>query len=345
MERLKSLLYSPATSVLIGLGAGVAYGLTTRAAFGLQELSAVFGTLSAGFLCLTPFALGALTVFFAPAHYRRSWFYAGFMPWLSCALFVTLAAIFTWEAWICLVMAAPILAVMSSVGGVTMTVLFHVFDQSDERGPGIDERGPGIPMPCVNLLLALLFSPYLVTPLERRFPPPDSLHTVHSTLVVNASAETVWRNIIRVPPFAPAEMRESFFHRAGLPRPLEATLECEGVGCTRRGHWEYGLAFDGLITEWQPNVGFTVQLTADTRSIHDARLPLHDIDGPHFGMVDDRYFIEPLGDGRVRLHLYSTYRLATSFNAYGSLWTDFLMRDIQGDILRSIRDRCEASAS
>jgi len=68
MERLKSLLYSPATSVLIGLGAGVAYGLTTRAAFGLQELSAVFGTLSAGFLCLTPFALGALTVFFVPAH-------------------------------------------------------------------------------------------------------------------------------------------------------------------------------------------------------------------------------------------------------------------------------------
>ena len=331
MERLKSLLYSPATSILVSLGAGVAYGLTTRAAFGLQELSAVFGTLSAGFLCLTPFALGALTVFFAPAHYRRSWFYAGFMPWLSCALFVTLAAIFTWEAWICLLMAAPILAVMSSVGGVAMTVLFHVFDQSD----GLR----------VNLLLALLLSPYLVTPLERRFPPPDSLHTVHSTLVVNAGAETVWRNIIRVPAFAPAEMRESLFHQAGLPRPLEATLACEGVGCARRGHWEYGLAFDGLITDWQPNLGFTVQLTADTRHIHDARLPLRDIGGPHFGMVDDRYFVEPLGDGRVRLHLYSTYRLATSFNAYGSLWIDFLMRDIQGYILRSIRARCEASAS
>ncbi len=61
-------------------------------------------------------------------------------------------------------------------------------------------------------------------------------------------------------------------------------------------------------------------------------------------MVDDRYVIEPVGEGRVRLSLVSSHRLTTRFNGYGGLWTDLLMRDLQMYILRIVKDRAERAA-
>jgi hypothetical protein len=44
----------------------------------------------------------------------------------------------------------------------------------------------------------------------------------------------------------------------------------------------------------------------------------------------------------VLLHLSSKHRLSTRFNAYGGLWTDFIMSDLQSDILRIVQARAEA---
>ena len=58
-------------------------------------------------------------------------------------------------------------------------------------------------------------------------------------------------------------------------------------------------------------------------------------------MLEGHYGIEQMADNRILLHLSSTHRLSTKFNLYSGLWTDFIMRDIQENILRIIKDRCE----
>jgi hypothetical protein len=66
------------------------------------------------------------------------------------------------------------------------------------------------------------------------------------------------------------------------------------------------------------------------------------IGGKDFDVTDDSYVIEPMGDGKVILHLYTSYRLTTRINSYGVMGIDFLMRDIQKHILQIVKARSEA---
>lgn len=111
-----------------------------------------------------------------------------------------------------------------------------------------------------------------------------------------------------------------------------------------RGQWENGLAFNDIITDIEPGKRYWVRLKADTSGVQSSPAPLAAVGGKTFGMVDDGYELEPLADGTVRLHLYSTYRIKSGINAYAGLWLDFLMRDIQGYILAVEKARCERGA-
>jgi hypothetical protein len=65
------------------------------------------------------------------------------------------------------------------------------------------------------------------------------------------------------------------------------------------------------------------------------------VGGRYFDVLQGVYEIEPQAPGKVILHLASTHRLSTRFNAYSGLWTDFIMRDVQEHILEIVKRRCE----
>jgi len=327
MKEIRPLIVS-ALSTIVAFVGPLAYGLITRWVFGTNPWPEWYYVLSLGFLVLVPFALGALTVFIASVFDSIGWLYALVAPVISVVAFMLAVGILAWEAWICVAMAAPIFLVASVFGGIVAYVIILVF--RNMRG-------------TVNAaaITLILLAPYIITPIESRFPVSDQIRTVESVVVVNASPQTVWENIIRLRPIAESERPQSFFHAAGLPRPLEAMLDREGVGGIRAGQWEDGLLWIGTITDWEPDKEFTVSLEADTNNVHSA-LPLQAIGGPSFDMVDDRYWIEPRAEGGVNLHLYSTYRLTTRFNAYGGLWVEYLLHDIQNHILSVVKLRAEA---
>ena len=327
MPKIDRSIYATALSSALGFLIPLVYGLVTRFVFGMQNWPGWFGVMTVGFLFGVPFALGALTVFLASDKMRTHWAYGLTAPWLSCFIFILVVGVFAWEAWICVLMAAPIFVFMSSLGGAVFCLIFTLRNRLG--------RTPG------GLLVLVLLSPYLFTPLENRFPAPDLIRTVETQVIVNADADTVWQNIIRLHKIDDSERPFSLFHVAGLPRPIEAELTGEGVGGLRFGHWEDGLIFVGTITDWKPDQGFTVQLKADTRNVHSA-VPLQGIGSPVFDMVDDSYVIEPVSDGQVILRLLSTYRLTTHFNFYGHLWTDAFLRDIQHHILTIVKHRSES---
>ena len=319
----------PLLSVVVAIAGGIAYGLATRLAFGSEQFGDLFTTLSFGFLCLTPLALGVLTVLLAPAHLRTNWLYAIFAPWLGCAIFMALVTAFTWEAAVCLVMALPIFLVMSTLGGVVACVAFVAF--------GSDRQAT-----TMGMLALVVFAPYVVTPIENTFAVADSIRTVDTQIEIFASPEVIWDNITRVRAITPAEHRFSFFQLAGLPRPHEATLTADGVGGVRRGQWEDGLAFVETITAWEEGRTYTMAMEADTTGVTRSTLPLKGIGGPYFDVIGGRYELEVLGPEHVILRFSSTHRLSTRFNFYGGLWTDFFMRDVQNYILDIVKARSEA---
>ncbi len=57
--------------------------------------------------------------------------------------------------------------------------------------------------------------------------------------------------------------------------------------------------------------------------------------------MEGKYELEPIGDGKTILHLTSKFRLSTDFNFYSGLWSKLIMKDIQENILKIIKNRGE----
>ncbi len=234
-----------------------------------------------------------------------------------------------WEVAICVVMALPIFLIMGTVGGGAACLAFVLLASHNQTT-------------VMSMLALVVFAPYVMTPIENASPVADQLRVVDSQIEIFASPAVVWDNITRVRTITPAEQRFSFFHLAGMPRPLQATLSADGVGGVRRGQWEDGLAFVETIVAWEAERSYTMQMEADTSQVTNAALPLQGIGGRYFDVVGGRYEIEPLGPEHVILHFSSTHRLSTRFNFYGGLWTDWFMRDVQDYILDLVKARSEA---
>ncbi|MCB0131845.1 MAG: hypothetical protein KDD78_13385 [Caldilineaceae bacterium] len=314
-----------ARALWLAIGAGVAYGLLARVFYYAQALEPLFVVMSVGFIFLMPLALGYITVSLAPP---RPWWQRMLLPWIPGVLLVGTALLVGWEGSLCIVMALPIFLVMGSLGGLV--------------AGWIGQGTRGTTQLSALIFIALL--PYLVTPLELRSRPPTQIRSVATAIVIDAPAATVWEQIIRVPAIQPDELGVTPVNLMGIPRPVEATLSHEGIGGVRHATFEHGVTFVETITAWEPQRGlaFSIAAQAETMTSPDLNGQIV-VGGEFFDALDGRYTIEPRGPDQVVLHLTSDHRLATRFNPYAGLWTDFIMRSTQNNILQVIKARCEAA--
>jgi len=136
-----------------------------------------------------------------------------------------------------------------------------------------------------------------------------------------------------------------YFATLGIPRPLEASLDRNGVGALRTARFRGGITFRERITLWQPNerLGFSIAVVPE--SIVPGLLDQHvRVGSEHFDVTWGEFRLAAAEPGRTRLVLLSRHRLSTRFNAYAGLWTDAVMRDLQERICEVIARRAEAAA-
>lgn len=309
--------------------AGATHGLMARALFGASETQRFLAVMTASFIFFVPFSLGFVTVALSERRQRLKW-----LARLSLAIFAGVLALavslaLAWEGLICIFLWFPLYVVLSALGGTMAGAIADV-----RRRAGKD--GSGSALPCVLLL------PYLAGPVETSIETETSLRTIENSIRIEASAERVWENIARVPRFDEREHRFALSHAIGFPRPLEATLSHEGVGGVRHATFEGDVLFIETVTHWEPPRKLTFSIHADAETIPPHTLDQHvTVGGPYFDVLEGEYELEPLPDGAILLHLRSRHRVSTHFNFYATLWTDFVMSDVQGYILSIVRDRAE----
>jgi hypothetical protein len=317
---------------------GAVYGLAIRFFFTLQKLphgaADVLGTaflvMTVAFLFGVPFAMGYITVT-ARFHLTRestlrppNVAYWIFLPWLPSIIAMLLAALFAWEGSICLLFAAPIMLLMSSVGGISA---------------GLTQRRQFRPVQ----LSAIALLPLLLVILESKVPDAQSLRTVETSIRIHAPAAAVWENIIRVPAIHTGELPASWVRTAGFPRPVEATLSHEGVGGVRNASFTGGLVFIETVDGWDDLHDLRFSIHANTNSIPPTTLDEHvKVGGRYFDVLEGEYRLKPLSGGDTLLQLSSRERVSTHFNPYAGFWTDAVMRSIQSSILQVIKHRAEA---
>jgi len=321
---------------LLAIAFGAGYGIAVRLLYQLQihysngTNQAIFGlgvqVMTVGFLVFVPAVMGWLTIANTGLDDKFHWTRWIFLPWVA-VLLADLGLLATLvEGVICIIFAVPITLFFGSIGGIAA---------------GLNQRARLLRGRATTACLAIL--PLLVSAAETRFQPPLDLRTVHTSIVIHASPETVWNNIKRVPAIQPGELRATWTHSIGFPLPVEATLDHERVGGVRHASFEHGLLFIETVTRWEPNQDLAFTIAADTAHIPPATLDEHvTIGGRYFDVLNGEYRLEPLPDGSILLHLTSQERLNTDFNGYARLWTDAVMSDLQQSILEVVKHRCES---
>lgn len=310
---------------VLGMFVALAYGLLGEVFFKqANDSDWLIGTLSISFLFLVPFGIGALTVALSPKELRVTWPYAIFAPWAVCIVLGLAVLLFSMEAMICVAMGLPVFFVLSSLGGALMCWLS--IRRENRNGAG--------------MLGIVLMVPLLLSPLEAQWQNPTIVREVKATVVVDASAETIWQEFVTVPKIQPHEERFAWFRAAGLPHPVEATLVNPGAEGIRYASYDNGMKVIEPVQVWKlyEQYRFGVQLDPESGQ----HTPLwSDVAGEHLHVQWVEYRIEKLSEAQVRLHLTSRYALETPVNPYAAAWVDFLLSDFQHYILDVVVGRAE----
>lgn len=323
--------------LLRGLAVALIYGLIARITFSLASNAdnvvanndvfqgtwgVAFSVMSVAFLCGVPFSMGYAVVYLGNIRglLRAIWF-----PQMAALASLALALLFALEGFICVVFWLPAYLSLTALGGV----LARLVARRRQKRQAI----------TFGFVLAL---PYGLAVAEQRVPTDLDLRSVATSIDIGASPTAVWEEIVDVPVITESEHDFAWSHWIGFPRPVSARTSARALGALREARFERGVVFYERVTRYEVENALEFSIKADARTIPRDALDEHvTLGGPYFDVLQGAYRIETLGNGRVRLHLSSTQRLSTHFNAYAAAWSDFVMRDTQDYILRIVARRAE----
>ncbi len=308
--------------------AGVIYGIVMQWVFTVipaEEDVNMLATLA--FLAGVPLIGGGLSVRMIPP-VRRTWFNIIAIVVSMSLTFLFFVIVSQPYMILCVLMASPFIVVIALIGAFMFKRLDRYF---------LNRKYNRSQLAFTGFVLVL---PLLIAPVEANLESPHWHRNVQNEIIINATIEEVWDNIIRMDTIAPDEQRPSIYHSLGIPRPIKATLDYAGLGGVRVGHFEHGLTFVEEIIQWE--LYDSVRFNVDVQHNDQSTAILKHIGGRYFDILEAGYEIIDLGNDQVLLRLDSDYRLTTNFNGYGAFWSDWIMHDFQTYVLTTIKHRVEA---
>ncbi|HEX8548426.1 MAG TPA: hypothetical protein VF691_15805 [Cytophagaceae bacterium] len=300
------------------------YALLLRLVFGVTTWNGIFNMMSKSFLFLLPAIVGALTVYFSKEEKVKSLSYRILTPWLPIFAFFIITLFFAIEGWPCLLMILPIFLIAASIGG-----LIGGYFKLKKRENNV----------YISILTLL---PLLISPIENYIGASSKPYKAYTYIDINAPAYKIWSNVTRVREIKKEQDKGWLTNLLNFPRPVKAELNFEGVGAYRQAIFTNGLVFHETVTEYidKKKMAFTIKALP-----HEIPLTTMDehlvVGGKYFDVLNGTYELEKLNDKTYRLHLYSNFKLTTTFNFYASWWANNIMRDIQDNILQIEKQRAE----
>jgi hypothetical protein len=312
-KRLLPLGFSMIVTVVLGMAARILFG-------NIKELD------SLSFLAFVPLVLGFISVWISHPSERKGFIGLILIPWSATLVLFGVFLLSGLEELSCLLfLGAPFLAI-GTVGAFFARWLNRKLIEKKTR----------------NKVLAVSVLPLLVLLVERQVPRTSEIESSFDEVTISASPAEVWSQIVEVPEIAPEEYPEGFFHWMGIPRPVRSVVSAHQLGATREGHFEGGLVFDEVITDYAPQRRVAFSIAVRDASLRDRIFDQHILAGQSFRFVDAAYELEPLPDGKTLLRLSSRYQLSTHVNPYGRFWGNVLLHDFQRRLLAVIQVRCES---
>lgn len=311
-------------NTIIAIGIPTLYAVVLRIFFGVKTWNDLFSVMSVTFLFLLPTIVGALTVYLSDRNKVEKLWYRIFVPWIPIFLFLLITLVLAIEGWACWIMILPAFLIAASIGGLIGGYL-------------------KLKKPNNRLNISILFLlPLFISPIENMIGSIPGTYEAYTYIDIDAPAEKIWDNVTRVREITEKEDKGFLSNFLGFPRPVKAELDFEGVGAFREAKFTGGLIFNETVTEYKDNEKMVFTIKANTYDIPSTTLDEHIlIGGDYFDVLNGTYELEKLENGKNRLHLYSHFKMNTTFNFYAGWWGKWIMKDIQNNILRIEKERVE----
>lgn len=309
-------LGSAALSLLVTVPIGV----------GLAVLGAqVLANYGWGLFVALPFAMGFLATLLYGMRQPRSMKASIGVACLSVALVGAGLLAIAIEGVVCLIMAAPIALPLAAFGGMCA---HWVQQRRWVRGDN--------PAFLALVLLAVPGTQFV----EHLTPRQAPVFVVRSAIVIHASPEEVWRQVVafsEIPP--PTE----WMFRAGIAYPIRAEIAGRGPGAERHCVFSTG-AFVEPIEVWDEPHRLKFSVTSNPAPMEEWT-PYSHIDPPHLhGFLESeggQFLLTPLADGSTRLEGTTWYHHGLWPSQYWRLWSDAIIHRIHMRVLTHIRDEAE----
>lgn len=300
------------------------YAIILRLFFGVSTWIELFSVMSISFLFCLPTVVGAMAIYFSNLEQVRKLWYRVFMPWIPILFFLVITLAVALEGWACWLMVLPLFLIAASLGGL-LGGYFKMKKQSTR---------------VYISVLALL--PLLMSPIEAMVGSIPGTYQAYTFIDINAPADVIWSNVTRVREINEAQDKGWLTQTLGFPRPVKAELNYEGVGAYREAVFTNGLVFHETVSEYIHQQKMVFSIKAYPHEIPSTTMDEHVvIGGTYFDVLNGTYELEKLNDTTHRLHLYSHFKLNTTFNFYASWWAKWIMKDIQNNILQVEKQRAE----
>ncbi len=285
----------------------------------------LFAVMSISFLFLVPFGVGALTIYVSPVDKVKHLAYRVTTPWVPLFAFLIITLLFSWEGAACWLMALPLFMIASTAGGLVAGYL-KLKRHKNER----------------TYVSFLLFLPLLVAPVEQYIGSHPDVYEAYTYIDLHAGKADIWNHVTRVSAIRREQDKGWLTRTLGFPRPVRAELNYNGIGAYRKAIFEKGLIFHETVLEYEDQRRMRFSIKAHPYEIPSTTMDEHVvIGGDYFDVIDGTYALQKLNANTYRLHLYSHYKLTTTFNFYASWWAGWIMKDIQNNILQVIKERVE----
>ena len=230
---------------------------------------------------------------------------------------------FAWEGIICLLMAAPIGFVFTYFG----FLIGHGLSKS--------KMSSGTPTAIILLILSV---PSLMA-FEDNIKTSDDLRSVTTSIEINASPETVWKNIVAFPQLkAPTE----FIFKTGIAYPINATISGQGVGAVRHCNFSTG-SFIEPITIWdEPKL---LKFSVEQQPEPMKEISPYDIHPTHLHgywiSKQGQFKLTALPNGHTLLEGTTWYINKIKPGIYWTVWSDYIVHKIHQRVLEHIKTLAE----
>jgi hypothetical protein len=313
--------------LLIAACIAAAAGFIARLFFDSQLASVIFSVMSLSFLLGAPMAMGFLTVYIAEREKIHGLAFAIFTPWISILILFLVTIIASFEGWACWLMILPVFLIFASLGGLWA---HRVRKRKNSNRNNL------------QLSLAVLL-PFIIAPVEHFIGQSTQSYRAYTEIEIHATKEQIWGNVTRVRPIKLQQDSAYFTRFLGFPRPIRAELDTDAVGGKRKAIFDRGLIFDERVIAYQPYKLMVFTIHANPFQIPSTTMDRHIlVGGEFFDVLNGTYQLEPLGNNNYKLRLYSNFKLHTTFNFYADIWAGWIMKDIQQNILKVIKQRSES---